>query len=47
MGIWNRAESVNEYNDKLNTLNDYGFLYYKIDIGTWSTYEMLRELPIM
>jgi hypothetical protein len=25
-------------------LNDFGFLYYKIDIGTWSTYEMLREL---
>lgn len=44
MGIWNTAESVNEHDDKLNTLNDYGFLYYKIDIGTWSTYEMLREL---
>ena len=44
LGIWNRAESVNEYIDKLNALNDYGFLYYKIDIGTWSTYEMLREL---
>jgi len=44
MGIWNRAESVNEHNDKLNTLSDYGFLYYKIDIGTWSTYEMLQEL---
>ena len=44
MGIWNTAESVNENNDRLNVLNDYGFLYFKIDIGTWSTYDMLREL---
>lgn len=44
MGIWNRAESINEHDDKLNALNDYGFLYFKIDIGTWSTYEMLQEL---
>lgn len=44
MGIWNTAESVNEHDDKLKDLNNLGFLYYKIDIGTWSTYEMLREL---
>lgn len=44
LGIWNTAESINENDNKLNTLNDYGFLYYKIDIGTWSTYDMLWEL---
>ena len=44
LGIWNTAESINKNDDKLNDLNDLGFLYYKIDIGTWSTYEMLKEL---
>jgi hypothetical protein len=44
LGIWNRAESVNQHDDKLIDLYDEGFLYYKIDIGSWSTYEMLNEL---
>jgi hypothetical protein len=44
LGIWNRAEHVNQYDDRLNTLCDYGFLYYKIDIGSWSTYDMLHKL---
>jgi hypothetical protein len=46
LGIWNRAEHVNQYDDRLNTLCDYGFLYYKIDIGSWSTYDMLHEVTI-
>jgi hypothetical protein len=44
LGIWNRAESVNQYDDKLIDLCDEGFLYHKIDIGSWSTYDMLNEL---
>ena len=46
MGIWNRAESVNKFDSKLITLNDMGFQYYKIDIGTWNTYRMLHELSV-
>ena len=46
LGIWNRAEHVNEYDSRLNTLCDYGFLYYKIDIGSWSTYDMLYEVTM-
>jgi len=44
MGIWNTATSINRVPDKLIELNDAGFYYYKIDIGTWSTYDMLYEL---
>ncbi len=44
LGIWNRAEHVNKYDSRLNVLCDYGFLYYKIDIGSWSTYDMLYEV---
>jgi len=46
LGIWNRAEHVNQFDDRLNTLCDYGFLYYKIDIGSWSTYDMLNEVTM-
>ena len=44
MGIWNTATSVNKIPDKLIYLNDAGFNYYKIDIGSWSTYDMLYEV---
>ncbi len=44
MGIWNTAASVNRVPDKLIDLNDVGFNYFKIDIGTWSTYDMLYDL---
>ncbi|MEX2428817.1 MAG: hypothetical protein WD577_11275 [Bacteroidales bacterium] len=44
MGIWNTASGVNKVPNKLIHLNDAGFLYYKVDIGTWSTYDMLSDL---
>jgi len=44
MGIWNTAASVNKVADKLIYLNDAGFNYYKIDIGSWSTYDFLHEI---
>ncbi len=44
MGIWNTAASIIKVPNKLIDLNDAGFNYYKVDIGTWSTYDMLYDL---
>jgi len=44
MGIWNTAASIVKVPNKLIDLNDEGFNYFKIDIGTWSTYDMLYDL---
>ncbi len=39
MGIWTRAEDVVKNPDKLMGLYDAGFYQYKVDIGSWSTYD--------
>jgi len=44
LGVWNTAERVDKYDSLLTGLNDEGFLYYKIDIGTWNSYAYLQSI---
>jgi hypothetical protein len=44
MGIWSRADDIVEHPNKLAGLYDAGFRQFKIDIGSWSTYDYLMKL---
>lgn len=44
LGIWSRATDAVANPDKLNRLYDEGFRQFKIDIGSWSTYDFLHKI---
>jgi hypothetical protein len=44
LGIWTRAEDLLANTNKLVKLYDAGFRQFKIDIGSWSTYDVLNKL---
>lgn len=47
LGIWSRATDVVANPDNLNRLYDAGFRQFKIDIGSWSTYDFLHKLTVI
>jgi len=44
LGIWSRAQDIVANPDKLIRLYDQGFRHFKVDIGSWNTYDFLNKL---